>query len=111
VRYELLCATGRLDDELMAVTRRVSTVLRTLPKEVTPVNLEELRRVKQLLVELESKADLLRCGIRMQEPLDLRQGAAWTLSRPRKGIGPSQAERWHAGSAGRNFTLLQVVTC
>ena len=51
---------GRLDDELMAVTRRVGSVLRTLPKEVTPVNLEELRRVKQLLVELESKADLLR---------------------------------------------------
>jgi hypothetical protein len=46
----------------MAVTRRVGSVLRTLPKEVTPVNLEELRRVKQLLVELESKADLLRCG-------------------------------------------------
>lgn len=44
----------------MAVTRRVGSVLRTLPKEVTPVNLEELRRVKQLLVELESKADLLR---------------------------------------------------
>lgn len=54
------CTAGRLDDELMAVTRRVGQVLRTLPKEVTPVNLEELRRVKQLLVELESKADLLR---------------------------------------------------
>ena len=49
----------------MAVTRRVGSVLRTLPKEVTPVNLEELRRVKQLLVELESKADLLRWGPRV----------------------------------------------
>jgi len=44
------------------VTRRVSAVLRTLPKDITPVNLEELRRVKQVLVELESKADTLRCG-------------------------------------------------
>ncbi len=44
----------------MTVTRRVGSVLRMLPREVTPVNLEELRRVKQLLVELESKADLLR---------------------------------------------------
>lgn len=26
------------------------------------VNLEELRRVKQLLVELESKAETMRCG-------------------------------------------------
>jgi hypothetical protein len=54
---------GRLDDELMAVTLRVGSVLGTLPKEVTPVNLEELRRVKQLLVELESKADLLRSSV------------------------------------------------
>ena len=44
------------------MTRRVSAVLRTLPKDITPVNLEELRRVKQVLVELESKADTLRCG-------------------------------------------------
>lgn len=44
----------------MTVTKRVQTVLRALPKDVTPVNLEELRRVKQLLVELECKADMLR---------------------------------------------------
>ena len=31
-----------------------------LPREITPVNLEELRRVKQALVELESKAENLR---------------------------------------------------
>lgn len=54
--------TGKLDDHLMTVTKRVQTVLRALPKDVTPVNLEELRRVKQLLVELESKADMLRCA-------------------------------------------------
>ena len=55
---------GRLDAELLQVTRRVSAVLQTLPKDITPVNLEELRRVKQVLVELESKADTLRCVLR-----------------------------------------------
>ena len=51
---------GRLDAELTAVSRRVSKVLLNLPRDITPVNLEELRRVKQCLVELESKADNLR---------------------------------------------------
>lgn len=41
-------------------TRRMAEVLNKLPKEITPVNLEELRRVKQALVELESRADQLR---------------------------------------------------
>ena len=44
----------------MAATHRVSGMLQKLPREITPVNLEELRRVKQLLVELESKAENLR---------------------------------------------------
>lgn len=52
--------TGKLDAELVAATRRVSSMLQKLPREITPVNLEELRRVKQLLVELESKAENLR---------------------------------------------------
>ena len=53
--------TGKLEAELVAATRRMSAVLQRLPREITPVNLEELRRVKQLLVELESKAENLRC--------------------------------------------------
>ena len=57
---------GKLDAELVAATRRVSGMLQKLPREITPVNLEELRRVKQLLVELESKAENMRwvggCG-------------------------------------------------
>ena len=53
-------ATGKLEAELVAATRRVGAVLQKLPREITPVNLEELRRVKQLLVELESKAENLR---------------------------------------------------
>lgn len=52
----LMLATGKLEAELAAATRRVGTVLQKLPKEITPKNLEELRRVKQLLVELESKS-------------------------------------------------------
>lgn len=55
-------STGRLEAELLSITKRVSDVLRMLPKDITPVNLEELRRVKQVLVELESKADTLRCA-------------------------------------------------
>ncbi|MGQ4828255.1 hypothetical protein, partial [Enterococcus faecalis] len=38
-------------------------VLMNLPRDITPVNLEELRRVKQCLVELESKADNLRYSL------------------------------------------------
>ena len=53
-------AAGKLDAELAAATRRVSSMLQKLPREITPVNLEELRRVKQLLVELESKAENMR---------------------------------------------------
>lgn len=44
----LLVATGRLDNELLAVTRRVAASLQKLPKDINPVNLEELRRVKQV---------------------------------------------------------------
>lgn len=53
----LMVATGRLDAELLNVTKRVTNVLQMLPKNITPVNLEELRRVKQQLVELESRAE------------------------------------------------------
>lgn len=52
----LMVATGKLEAELAAATRKVAGVLQKLPREITPKNLEELRRVKQLLVELESKA-------------------------------------------------------
>lgn len=57
VEAALMVATGKLESELAAATRRVSRMLQKLPREITPVNLEELRRVKQLLVELESKAE------------------------------------------------------
>jgi hypothetical protein len=56
----LTVATGRLDAEVLSVTRRVSALLTRLPHEINPVNLEELRRIKQALVELENKADAIR---------------------------------------------------
>ena len=48
--------TGKLESQCAAAERRVQAVLQKLPREISPKNLEELRRVKQLLVELESKA-------------------------------------------------------
>lgn len=60
----LTVAVGRLDAEMSAVTGRVSALLTKLPSDITPVNLEELRRVKQALVELENKSDTLRWGPR-----------------------------------------------
>jgi hypothetical protein len=51
---------GRLDAELSGVARRVSELLTRLPGDINPVSLEELRRVKAALVELEDKADNLR---------------------------------------------------
>ena len=41
-------------------TQRVQLLLTKLPRDISPVNLEELRRVKGTLVELEQKADTLR---------------------------------------------------
>ncbi|GFH13360.1 uncharacterized protein HaLaN_09230, partial [Haematococcus lacustris] len=55
----LIVATGRLDAEMVAVTRRVGELLSLLPGDINPVSLEELRRVKGALVELENKADTL----------------------------------------------------
>lgn len=60
VEGALTVAVGRLDAEMSAVTDRVTALLTKLPGDINPVNLEELRRVKQALVELEDKADTLR---------------------------------------------------
>jgi len=60
VEGALLVATGRLDDEMDIASRKVQSTLQKLPKEITPLNLEELRKVKQILVQLESRAEALR---------------------------------------------------
>lgn len=56
---ELLCA-GNLDDELAKVLKEWREVATELGKDIKPTDLEQLRKVKQLLVALESKADTLR---------------------------------------------------
>ena len=45
---------------MATVTRRVQQLMSRLPQDISPTNLEELRRVKGALVELEQKADTLR---------------------------------------------------
>lgn len=56
----LMVATGRLESELYSVTTHAADVADKLPGQITPNNLDSLRRVKQRLVELESKAENLR---------------------------------------------------
>lgn len=60
IESALMVATGWLDSELVYVTRRLHQVLAKLPKHINPKNLEDLRKVKSALVELESRADALR---------------------------------------------------
>eukprot|EP00798_Chlamydomonas_sp_ICE-L_P008766 gene8766-33630_t len=56
----LLVATGQLDAERRVVANQVQGLMAKLPGNVNPVNLEELRRVKSVLVELETKAQTVR---------------------------------------------------
>lgn len=54
-----MCA-GRFDSELNAVSGRVRELMSALPADINPASLEDLRRVKAALVELEDKADNMR---------------------------------------------------
>jgi hypothetical protein len=65
----LFCPAGRFDVEVLTVTRRVSQLLTKLPREITPVNLEELRRIKSTLVELEDRAEAVRGAWHMRHML------------------------------------------
>jgi hypothetical protein len=47
---------------MVSASRRVQTLLTKLPADINPVNLEELRKVKSALVELETRADAYRYG-------------------------------------------------
>lgn len=60
IEAALTMATSKLDASMGSVTQRVALLLSKLPHDINPVNLEELRRVKGALVELEQKADTLR---------------------------------------------------
>lgn len=57
VEAALNVATLKLEAELVAATHRVGLVLQKLPRYITPANLEELRRVKDVLVALEAKSE------------------------------------------------------
>jgi hypothetical protein len=45
---------------MSAATKRVQELFERLPNDINPVGLEELRKVKGQLVEIENKADTLR---------------------------------------------------
>lgn len=60
ILYDPPLPAGRIEAEMKSVTKRVNDLWTKLPGEINPANLEELRRVKQALVELEPKADTLR---------------------------------------------------
>ena len=53
----MMVTVGNLDYELDSVEERIGHLLKKLPAQVNTENLEELRRVKSLLVELESKSE------------------------------------------------------
>eukprot|EP01025_Chloroclados_australasicus_P014665 TRINITY_DN16890_c1_g1_i3.p1 TRINITY_DN16890_c1_g1~~TRINITY_DN16890_c1_g1_i3.p1 ORF type:complete len:546 (-),score=69.89 TRINITY_DN16890_c1_g1_i3:727-2364(-) len=121
IEAALIVATGRLDGELLNVTKRVSNTLQKLPRQINPVNLEELRRIKQVLVELKTKADSLRELLEevMDDDDELRE---FNLSsRPRREERRRNRERekiqrdldmaetWNMNSLNQNGAQLDVV--
>ena len=53
----LMVLVGQLDIELDRIELRIGKLLEKLPAQVNTENLEELRKVKSILVELESKSE------------------------------------------------------
>ncbi|QDZ20853.1 magnesium transporter [Chloropicon primus] len=53
----LMVLVGQLDNELDRIELRIGNLLEKLPAQVNTENLEELRKVKSILVELESKSE------------------------------------------------------
>lgn len=51
---------SKLDAELVRAQALVQSCLQRLPRDITPQNLDELRKAKSALVELESKSDAYR---------------------------------------------------
>jgi hypothetical protein len=54
---------GRLERQMTAMSQRVHALMTKLPGDINPLNLEELRRIKQDLVQLENKADQVGGGV------------------------------------------------
>jgi hypothetical protein len=59
---------SKLDTELLHTQDLVQGCLLRLPRDITPRNLDELRKAKGALVELESKSDALRCATEILPP-------------------------------------------
>lgn len=55
-------SVAKMDNELERAQARVQACLERLPRDITPQNLDDLRRSKSALVELESKSDAHRCA-------------------------------------------------
>jgi len=53
----LMVLVGQLDNELDSIELRIGKLLEKLPAQVNTENLEELRKVKSILVELENKSE------------------------------------------------------
>ena len=53
----LMVLVGQLDNELDTIEFRISKLLEKLPAKVNTENLEELRKVKSILVELENRSE------------------------------------------------------
>lgn len=89
IESALMVATGSLDSDLVKVSRQLQSVLAKLPLFINPKNLEELRKVKSLLVELESRADTLRRERRTAV-------LSWAAARCYRGLlpGPTGADTW-----------------
>jgi len=56
----LTVTLSQLDSEMNVLLKHAAKVLSAVPSEVSPMNLEQLRRTKQSCVEIESKASALR---------------------------------------------------
>lgn len=63
---------SKLDGELLHTQDLVQTCLHRLPRDITPGNLDELRKAKSALVELESKSEAFRCASNISAEVDLR---------------------------------------
>ncbi|KAG1674277.1 hypothetical protein FOA52_013466 [Chlamydomonas sp. UWO 241] len=93
IEAALMVAIGRLEGEMGSVRGRWGALMSKLPQEINPVTLEELRRVKGALVELEQKADTLRNLLEelMDDEDELREMNL--TNRPRREERKRQRER------------------
>ena len=71
---------------MTAMSQRVHALMTKLPNDINPINLEELRRIKQDLVQLENKADQVGGGRGYLEAQGCRM-ASWEVGGGRGRLG------------------------